>query len=167
MSISLLPRNLALTLGMIPLAVFGCGGSEPTPAPTPTTAAPITTAPSPSTPAAPVASPVGEAWPTEEEVKAVILKVEYDINASETNKAIWKVKDFRHEVKSVKLAQKTTPKQMTYGAPAITVYPVKVLYTQITDYETKEPTRVECGADGVWFFYRDSFGEWKAKYGNE
>ncbi len=108
-------------------------------------------------------SHVSEAWPTEEEVKAVIFKIEYDINASETNKAIWKVKDFRHEVKSVKLAQKP----MTFGSPAITVYPIKVLYTQITDYETKEPTRVECGSDGVWFFYRDSFGDWKAKYGNE
>ena len=113
------------------------------------------------------ATPVAEGWPTEEEVKAAILKVEYDINASETNKAIWKVKDFRHEVKSVKFAKKTTQKQMKYGAPAITVYPVKVLYTQITDYETKASTRVECGADGVWFLYRDSFGEWTGKYGNE
>lgn len=167
MSISSLSRTFTLSLGMVPWAFFGCGGSDVKPTPAPTATAPTATAPSPSTPAAPVASPVDEAWPTEEEVKAVILKVEYDINASETNKAIWKVKDFRHEVKSVKLAQKTTLKQMTYGAPAITVYPVKVLYTQITDYETKEPTRVECGADGVWFLYRDSFGEWKAKYGNE
>ncbi len=162
MWISLLRRKLTLSLGAISLAFVGCGGSEPTPAPTPTSASP-----GPSTPATPVASPVSEAWPTEEEVKAVILKVEYGINASETNKAVWKVKDFRHEVKSVKLAQMTTRKQMTYGASAITVYPVKVLYTQITDYESKDTTRTEVGADGVWFLYRDSFGEWTGKYGNE
>lgn len=108
-----------------------------------------------------------EKWPTEEEVKAAILKVEYDIHASDTNKSIWKVKDFRHEVKSVKLAQKTTQKQMTYGAGAITVYPVKVLYTQITDYDGKATTNVETGDDGVWFLYRDSFGEWTGKFGSE
>lgn len=108
-----------------------------------------------------------EAWPTEEEVKAAILKVEYGIHASETNKSVWKVKDFRHEVKSVKFGQKTTQKQMSYGADAITVYPVKVLYTQVTDYDGKAATNVETGDDGVWFLYRDSFGEWTGKYGNE
>lgn len=162
MWISLLRRKLALSLGTIPLAFVGCGGSESKPAPTPTSATS-----GPSLAETPVASPVGEAWPTEEEVKAVIFKVEYDINASETNKAVWKVKDFRHEVKSVKFGQKTTQKQMNHGAPSITVYPVKVLYTQITDYESKNTTRTEVGADGVWFLYRDSFGEWTGKYGNE
>lgn len=108
-----------------------------------------------------------ERWPTEEEVKAAILKVEYGIHASETNKSVWKVKDFRHEVKSIKFEQKTTQKQMTYGADAITVYPVKVLYTQITDYDGKAATTVDTGDDGVWFLYRDSFGEWTGKYGNE
>lgn len=108
-----------------------------------------------------------EIWPTEEEAKAAIFKVEYGINASETNKSVWKVKDFRHEVHSVKFANKTTQKQMNYGAPAITVYPAKILYTQITEYEHKDPTRVETGADGVWFLYKDSFGEWTGKYGKE
>ncbi len=107
------------------------------------------------------------AWPTEAEAVATILKIEHAINASETNKSIWKVTDFRHEVKSVKFGQKTTQKQMHFGSDAITVYPVKILYTQITDYENKPSTRVEAGADGVWFLYRDSFGEWTGKYGNE
>lgn len=66
-----------------------------------------------------------------------------------SRKAAWKVKDFRHEVKSVKFAKKTTQKQMNYGAAAITVYPVKVLYTQITDYKSKDTARTEVGADGV------------------
>ncbi len=112
---------------------------------------------------------VGEAekWPTEEEVKAAILKVEYGIHASDTNKSVWKVKDFRHDVKSIKFAKETTQKQMTYGAGAITVYPVKVLYTQITDYDGKAATNVETGDDGVWFLYRDSFGEWTGKFGSE
>ncbi len=108
-----------------------------------------------------------EGWPTEAEAKAAILKVEYAIHASETNKAVWKVKDFRHEVASVKFAERTTQKQMNYGAGAITVYPVKILYTQVTDYEGKAATRVETGKDGVWFLYRDSFGEWTGKYGSE
>jgi hypothetical protein len=106
-------------------------------------------------------------WPTEAEVKATILKIEYDINASETNKKIWKVKNFRHEVKSVKFADTTIEKQMRVGARAQTVYPVKVLYTQITDYESKATTREPVGEDGVWFFYKDSFGKWTAKYGKE
>ena len=44
---------------------------------------------------------------------------------------------------------------------------MKVLYTQITDYEGKAATNVETGNDGVWFLYRDSFGEWTGKYVNE
>ena len=88
-----------------------------------------------ATPAvAPAASPAAapavssrEGWPTEEEAKAAILKLEYSINASDTNKSIWHVKDLHHEVKSVQFAQKTTRKQMTYGASAIEVYPVKIL----------------------------------------
>ena len=70
------------------------------------------------------------------------------------------MKDFRHELKSVKFAQETTQKQMTNGAGAIAVYPVKVLYTQVTDYDGKATTIVEAGDDGVWFLYRDSFGKW-------
>jgi hypothetical protein len=120
--------------------------------------------------AAPAAAPAvssREGWPTEEEAKTAILELEYSINASETNKSIWHVKDLHHEVKSVQFAQKTTRKQMTYGASAIEVYPVKILYTRITEYTTKPATREDCGDDGVWFFYRDSFGNWACKYGNE
>ena len=106
-------------------------------------------------------------WPTEEEAKAAILKLEYGIRASQTNKDVWHVKDLRHEVRSVKFAERTTQKQMNYGAPAITVYPAKILYTRITEYTDKPETREEAGADGVWFFYRDSFGDWTCKYGNE
>lgn len=162
MLIPFLRQALCFSLGMIPAMFAGCGGAE---APSGTPSAPV--ASSPAVPEVAAVTPERETWPTEEEVKAAILKVEYGIHASETNKSVWKVKDFRHEVQSVKLAQKTTQKQMTYGASAITVYPVKVLYTQITDYESKDTTRVEVGADGVWFLYRDSFGEWTGKYGNE
>ena len=169
---SRVPSGLLFALATIQLSLMGCGSdasSEPAAVTTEShavnsgavnDAAPVNDA---------AAVQVGEAeqWPTEEEVKAAILKVEYGINASETNKSIWKVKDFRHEVKSIKFAQKTTQKQMTYGADAITVYPVKVLYTQITDYDGKASSNVETGDDGVWFLYRDSFGEWTGKYGSE
>ncbi len=123
--------------------------------------------PAAPTPVSATVAPAREGWPTEEEAKATILKIEYDINASETNKSIWHVKDFKHEVRSVKFAESTTQKQMKYGAAAQTVYPVKILYTQITEYTDKPTTRVEAGADGAWFFYKNSFGEWTAKYGSE
>jgi len=110
---------------------------------------------------------VREGWPTEAQAKAAIFKVEYAIQASDTNKQVWKVKDMRHEVQSVQFAKQTTQKQMNFGASAITVYPAKILYTRITDYEHKEATREQLGADGVWFLYRDSFGQWTAKYGSE
>jgi hypothetical protein len=156
----LLRPHLAFLM-TIQLTMTGCGekaGTEPEAA---------TTASTPSSSGTNDVVTEEEKWPTEEEVKAAILKVEYDIHASETNKSIWKVKDFRHEVKSVKFAQRTSQKQMTYGADAITVYPVKVLYTQITDYDGKASTNAETGDDGVWFLYRDSFGEWTGKYGSE
>lgn len=108
-----------------------------------------------------------EGWPTEGEAKAAIFKVEFGIHASQTNKEVWKVKDMKHEVKSVQFGQKTIQKQMNFGAQAITVYPVKILYTRVTDYEHKAATREEVGADGVWFLYRDSFGQWTGKYGSE
>lgn len=148
---------LLVSFGLIHFTFIGCSGADPGSKATPSSDSSGAAAPNLNR----------ESWPTEEEAKAAILKVEYSINASDTNKSIWKVKDFRHEVKSVKLAQKTTQKQMNFGASAITVYPVKILYTQITDYDGKETTRVEVGADGVWFLYRDSFGEWTGKYGNE
>ncbi|HQY87208.1 MAG TPA: hypothetical protein PK402_01025 [Tepidisphaeraceae bacterium] len=111
------------------------------------------------------AAPAREGWPTEAEVKAAIFKVEEPLyGANET----WHIKGIRHEVKSVKFAERTTEKQMSYGANAITVYPAKVLYTRITDYtDGREPKREDVGADGVWFFYKDSFGDWTAKYGSE
>ena len=111
------------------------------------------------------AAPAREGWPTEEQAKAAIFKVEEPIyGANET----WHIKGIRHEVKSVKFAERTTEKQMTYGANAITVYPAKILYTRITDYtDGREPKREEVGSDGVWFFYKDSFGDWTAKYGSE
>lgn len=106
----------------------------------------------------------GEVWPTEEEAKAAIYKVEEPLyGPNET----WHIKAMRHEVKSVKFAQRTTQKQMNFGANAITVYPAKILYTRITEYTDKEPERTEQGADGVWFFYKDSFGDWTGKYGSE
>lgn len=151
-----LPMGVVLVSALFLSALVGCDKSEPAaPAPSGSTA----------TPAPAVAA--REGWPTEEEAKAAILKVEYDINASETNKSVWHVKDFKHEVKSVKFAERTTQKQMNYGAQAITVYPVKILYTQITEYTDKPATRVETGADGVWFLYKNSFGEWTGKYGSE
>jgi hypothetical protein len=151
----------------LPATMFqGCGGSDSPsgagPGPSVKDAAPK---PDPARPDAPKSD--REGWPTEAEAKAAIFKVEYAIHASETNKSVWKVKDFKHEVKSVKFGLKTVQKQMNFGASAITVYPVKVLYTQVTDYESKATTRVETGADGVWFLYRDSFGEWTGKYGSE
>ncbi len=148
-------RRTLFSLVLLSFAFAGCGGGDSSPPA------------KPSSPKAETSKSDREGWPTEEEAKAAIFKVEYGIHASETNKSVWKVKDFRHEVKSVKFGQKTTQKQMSFGADAITVYPVKILYTQITDYEGKETTRVDAGADGVWFLYRDSFGEWTGKHGSE
>ena len=153
-------RGTSQALVLIVPMMIGCGKSNSPPAAATGSA---NATPKTDTPA----TAEREGWPTEAEAKAAILKVEYSIHASETNKTVWKVKDFRHEVKSVKFAPKTTQKQMSVGARAITVYPVKILYTQVTDYEHKATTRVETGADGVWFLYRDSFGEWTGKYGNE
>jgi hypothetical protein len=150
-----------IVTAMIPLTLMGCGSDVASESKAAKTESPVVTGESA------VVVQDEEKWPTEEEVKAAILKVEYGIHASETNKSVWKVKDFRHEVKSIKFGQKTTQKQMTYGAGAITVYPVKVLYTQITDYDGKAATNVDTGDDGVWFLYRDSFGEWTGKYGSE
>lgn len=108
-----------------------------------------------------------EGWPTEDEAKAAIFKVEHAIQASQTNKDVWHVKDMQHEVHSVKFAGRTTEKQMAYGDGAITVYPAKILYTRIMEYTDKPATREELGEDGVWFFYQDSFGGWTGKYGTE
>ncbi len=131
-------------------------------------AAPAPAAPA-ATPAAaaPAAAPARAGWPTEEEAKAAIFKVEHDIYASQTNKDVWHVKDMKHEVKSVRFANETAQKQMRYGAQAQTVYPAKILYTRITEYTDKAPVVEEQGKDGVWFFYKDSFGDWTCKYGSE
>jgi hypothetical protein len=115
----------------------------------------------------PATQPSRPGWPTEEEVKAAVHKIEYDIRASQTNRDIWKVKDVRHDFHSVQFANETTEKQMKFGAAAQTVYPVKVLYTRTTEYQHKDPEVEQCGSDGVWFFYKDSFGNWTAKYGSE
>ncbi len=152
-------RALAAGVMLAFSALVGCGEDAP---------------PAPGAPGAPAAggaaAPAGnqrEGWPTEEEAKAAIFKVEHAIWASQTNKDVWHVKDMRHEVKSVKFAERTTQQQMSYGAQAITVYPAKILYTRITEYTDKADVVEEEGDDGVWFFYRDSFGEWTAKYGSE
>lgn len=145
------------------LTCLGCGGGEG-PAAKDVEAKP--NGPVAVKPGAEVAKTGREGWPTEAEAIAAIFKVEYAIRASDTNKSVWKVKDMKHEVKSVKFAQTTTQKQMNFGASAITVYPAKIVYTRVTEYEHKEPTREEEGANGVWYFYRDSFGEWTAKYGS-
>ncbi len=108
-----------------------------------------------------------EGWPTEEQAKAAIFKVEYAIQASQTNKDVWHVKDMTHEVHSVKFAKRTTEKQMHYGDGAITVYPAKILYLRTTEYTDKPATHEELGEDGVWLLYQDSFGEWTGKYGTE
>lgn len=105
-------------------------------------------------------------WPTEEEVKAALFKVEHGIHASDTNKSIWHVKDMRHEVHEIRFGERTTEKQMSFGAAAITVHPVKVRYTRITEYTDKPEVRDEV-ENGVWFFYRDSFGDWTGKFGSE
>lgn len=146
------------------ITALGCGGGE---TPTEKDATTKRDGPVVDKPKADAAKPGREGWPTEAEAKAAIFKVEYAIRASDTNKSVWKVKDMKHEVKSVKFAEKTTEKQMNFGASAITVYPAKIIYTRITEYEHKEATREEEGGNGVWFLYRDSFGEWTAKYGSE
>jgi hypothetical protein len=122
-----------------------------------------------SAPGCGTSAPAGarESWPTEEEAKAAIFKVEYAIWASETNKSVWHVTDMKHEVHSVKFAERTTQKQMNYGVGAITVYPAKIKYTRITEYADKPATREESGEDGVWLLYQDSFGDWTGKYGSE
>lgn len=175
----------------ISLSLSGCEKPDETPVPSPGAPAagtPAIASPSTALPASPGASQAAlatassavsappalvagtatkEGWPTEEEAKAAIFKLEHSIRANDTKKAIWHVKDMHHEVKSVKFAERTTQKQMNYGASAVTVYPAKILYTRITEYTDKPATREEEGDDGVWFFYKDSFGEWKCKYGNE
>ena len=141
---------LGLMVVSIGLSMIGCEKESSDP----------TSTGQPATPA----QATGEVWPTDEEAKAAIYRVEEPLyGANET----WHIKGIKHEVKSVKFAERTTQKQMNFGANAITVYPAKILYTRITEYTDKEPTREEQGADGVWFFYKDSFGEWTGKYGNE
>ena len=154
--------RLALVVCLLSsLLLPGCGESNtPAPANTPGTG------PTP-TPAATTAPAGREGWPTEEEIKVAIHKVEHAIWASQTNKEVWKVKDMKHEIKSITLANETTEKQMDYGRQAITVYPVKVVYTRVTDYEHKEATREEIGGDGVWYLYKDAFGQWTGKYARD
>lgn len=94
-----------------------------------------------------------------------MLKVEYAIRASQTNKDVWHVQDLKLEVHSVKFAPQPAEKQMEYGKAAATVYPARVVYTRITEYTDKAATREE--EKGVWYFYRDSFGEWTGKYSAE
>jgi hypothetical protein len=107
-----------------------------------------------------------EVWPTEEEAKAAIHKLEYSIHASETNRTIWHVKDLRHEVKSVEFGKQTAKKVMTYTGGEVTVYPAKIRYTRITDYTDKDATRTEEGENGTWYFFRDAMGEWDCRYGD-
>jgi hypothetical protein len=152
--------RLLLAFAIIVL-LFGCDDAK-TSSPAPQqSAVPQSNAAAQATP-----SP-REGWPTEAEVTKAIFTVEHDIWASETNKSVWHVKEMRHEIKSIQLAQQTTQKQMNYGAQAITVYPVKVLYARITEYTDKPEVREEQGQDGVWFLYKDSFGNWTGKYGKE
>ena len=141
------------------LTLWGCGSGD----------APVggESGPAADAPQAAEAPDAPAGWPTEEQAKEAIFKVEHAIHASQTNKDVWHVKDMRHEVHSVKFANRTTQKQMNYGVGAITVYPAKILYTRITEYTDKEATREELGADGVWLLYQDSFGEWTGKYGSE
>jgi hypothetical protein len=141
------------------LVTLGCGGAA-------TTDDAPTAATSSSTDAD--AAPKSRAgWPTESEAKAAIFRVEHAIHASQTNKDVWHVKDMRHEVHSVRFADSTTEKQMDYGRQAITVYPAKIVYTRVTEYTDKEATREELGADGVWYLYKDSFGDWTGKYARD
>ena len=150
------------------LALTGCSSDDKAKAPAAEGGGPaIAPATGDAATSAPAAAAARESWPTEDQAKAAILKIEYDIRASQTNKDVWHVKDLRHEVHSVKFGDRTTQKQMNYGRDAVTVYPAKILYTRITEYTDKEATREEAGADGVWFLYQDSFGDWTGKYGTE
>jgi hypothetical protein len=172
---SIVRRGACLAWAVGAMALAGCGqaakeqastAQPPTNSP-PTAQSPINPSPVPASAATTGAATAAVAWPTEEQAKAAIFKIEHDIHASQTNKDVWHVKDMRHEVHSVKFAAQTRLKQMNYGMGAITVYPAKILYTRITEYTGKEAVREEQGADGVWFLYQDSFGDWTGKYGSE
>ncbi|HPK04148.1 MAG TPA: hypothetical protein PLS90_17015 [Candidatus Sumerlaeota bacterium] len=176
---------LLLLLGVAGMAACGGGESttEPAPAappaatapagtpaaliPTPADDAPAASAPVAAAQASPAPANSREGWPTEEEAKEAIFRVEHAIHASQTNKDVWHVEDMRHEVQSVRFAERTTQKQMDYGAQAITVYPARIHYTRITTYRDKPETREELGDNGVWFLYQDSFGDWTGKFGTE
>jgi hypothetical protein len=106
-----------------------------------------------------------EGWPTEQEAIDTILKVERAIRASPANREIYYITDLRHEVHSVTFAEQTDQKLMDFATDEVTTYPARILYTRITEHSNAPPEIEECGADGTWWFYRDSFGEWTGKYG--
>jgi hypothetical protein len=158
-AIASLKLLFCLSVGSGCLVTPGCsGGASTDDAQAPTTTSSADADPAPTS---------REGWPTEDEAKDAIFRVEHAIHASQTNKDVWHVKDMRHEVHSVRFADSTTEKQMDYGRQAITVYPAKIQYTRITEYTDKEATREELGADGVWYLYQDSFGDWTGKYARD
>jgi hypothetical protein len=104
-----------------------------------------------------------EGWPTEQEAIDTILKVERAIRSSPANREIYYITDLRHEVHSVQFGERTVEKWMDTGVEE-TTYPVRIVYTRVTEHSNAPPDVEECGEDGTWFLYRDAFGEWTGRY---
>ncbi len=107
--------------------------------------------------------------PTKQEVKETLTKRTRANRLTETNKSLYKVKDVELEFddSSIRIGS-PVEKQVGFGESGKQTYPVRVNYTITTTYSNgKEPTVEEVGAGIVEYFYKDGFGEWKARYGSD
>lgn len=107
--------------------------------------------------------------PTKKEVRDALTKRTRSIYLTETNKSLYKIKDVELDFddSSIKIGS-PVEKQVEFGVSGKQAYPVRVNYTITTIYSSGDEPKVEEVGDGiVEYFYRDGFGEWKARYGGD
>lgn len=107
--------------------------------------------------------------PTKKEIKDALTKRTRSIYLTETNKNLYKIKDVELDFddSSIKIGS-SVEKQVEFGASGKQEYPVRVSYTITTIYSSGVESKVEEIGDEIGeYFYREGFGEWKARYGGD
>ena len=107
--------------------------------------------------------------PTKSEIKETLTKRAESIYLTETQRTYYKIENVELDFddSSIRVGS-PVEKQVEIGVSGKSVYPVKANYTMITTYsDGREPKTERLGDGIVEYFYRDSFGKWKARYGSD
>lgn len=107
--------------------------------------------------------------PTKSEIKETLQKRADSIYLTDTQRDYYKVEGVKLDFddSSIKVGS-PVDKQVEFGVSGKSVYPVRVKYTRTITYtDDREPKTEEIGDGVIEYFYKDGFGEWKARAGSD